>query len=345
MIEMFRANIASPSSSAHREREADGASTKPLVGVVIPMLNAENTISATLESVCQQTYGNLQIIVVNDGSTDTSVSIVNGYVNRDARITLLDQNNSGVAAARNAGAATTSAQFLAFVDADDLWAPPKIELQMDVLQATGDAVGMVYCWVAAIDKDGRVGSALNQSTVEGDVLRDLCKKNFISCGSAVLMRRSAFVAAGGFDQSLHARNAQGCEDLLIGLRVAERYQIRVVPRHLVGYRITTTSMSNDVLQMCRSCELVFAEYQMKYPQYKKELDHQTDETMSWLAKKALAAGNLKDAVRLTEKFLVRNPRKAISAFPGLIRAGVRGVRQGNVNSDRKARPLYTDKTW
>ena len=100
------------------------------VGVIVPMFNAERTIEATLESVCGQTHRALDIVVIDDGSTDASPSIVAAHADRDPRIRLVQQPNLGVAAARNLGAASTDAEFLAFIDADDLWAPSKIALQL-----------------------------------------------------------------------------------------------------------------------------------------------------------------------------------------------------------------------
>src|SRR5262245_12926949 len=93
------------------------------VGVIVPMYNAERTISATLKSVCRQTHLALDIVVVDDGSTDASAPIVAAHTRSDQRIRLLQQKNGGVAAARNRGVAATAADLLAFIDADDLWAP------------------------------------------------------------------------------------------------------------------------------------------------------------------------------------------------------------------------------
>src|ERR687887_1637608 len=104
------------------------------VGIIVPMYNAERTIGAALESVCRQTYPALDIVVVDDGSTDASAAIVAAYARSDQRIRLVQQENSGVAAARNLGATSTVADFLAFIDADDVWAPPKIALQLQALE-------------------------------------------------------------------------------------------------------------------------------------------------------------------------------------------------------------------
>ncbi|WP_292521618.1 glycosyltransferase family A protein, partial [Mesorhizobium sp.] len=101
------------------------------------MFNAEGTIRATLTSICQQAHQALDIVVVDDGSTDKSASIVASCAEKDRRIRLMRQPNAGVAHARNSGAASTDAEFLAFVDADDLWAPSKIALQLRALQEGG----------------------------------------------------------------------------------------------------------------------------------------------------------------------------------------------------------------
>src|SRR5271169_4456459 len=111
------------------------------------MFNSERTISATLTSICGQTHRRLDIVVVDDGSTDGSAAVAAAWQARDPRVPLVRQLNAGVAAARNKGAAST---------ADDLWAPTKIEHQLRALQADGPSVGLVYCWYASIDGQDNV---------------------------------------------------------------------------------------------------------------------------------------------------------------------------------------------
>jgi glycosyltransferase involved in cell wall biosynthesis len=115
------------------------------------MFNSERTISATLKSICGQTHRPLDIVVVDDGSTDGSAAVAAAWQARDPRVRLIRQASAGVAAARNRGAASTDAKLLAFADADDLWAPTKIEYQLKALQAEGPSVGLVYCSYASID--------------------------------------------------------------------------------------------------------------------------------------------------------------------------------------------------
>lgn len=321
------------------------------VAVVVPMFNAERTIGATLASICRQTHQALDIVIVDDGSSDSSASIAAAFAKHDRRIRILQQPNSGVAAARNNGAAATDAEFLAFVDADDLWAPSKIALQREALEEGGPSAGLAYCWFALIDEDSRVFSLDNRPTAEGSVLQRMCRNNFVGNGSSMLMRRSAFEKAGQFDPSLRARNAQGCEDLLICLRIAENYEFRVVPQHLVGYRVTNTNMSSDVMQMLRSCEIVLDEFREKYPRYGTDLDAHLVDMIHWLAVRGFVGGRFFDGCDLLRRFLALEPRLAISSLPNMlevycrarlvphwIKARLKRLRDQN----GKFRPLYME---
>ncbi|MGX9115476.1 glycosyltransferase family 2 protein [Mesorhizobium sp. BHbsci] len=320
-----------------------------VIGVVVPMFNAERTILPTLTSICQQSHQALDIIVVDDGSTDRSASIVAAYAEQDRRIRLFRQPNAGVAHARNSGAAATDAEFLAFVDADDLWAPSKIALQLRVLQEGGSSAGLAYCWFAEIDEDGRIFS-LKQPDADGRVLQRMCRNNFVGNGSSMLVRRSAFERAGQFDPSLRARNAQGCEDLLMCLRIAENYEFRVVPQYLVGYRRTSGNMSSDVMQMFRSYQIVLAEFHDKYPQFGSDLNAHLLDTINSLAVRALLQGRPSAAWYLSKKLFVLEPRMAISRLPHTVDVCCRGLvpRWIKVRVKRmrnaESRPLY-DKIY
>ena len=318
------------------------------------MFNAQSTVDQTLDSICRQTYSSLDIIVVDDGSTDASADIVADFARKDSRIRLLRQANAGVAAARNRGAASTSCDFLAFVDADDLWDPYKIELQMQAMIDGGAGVGLVYCWFAQIDGEGRVFSLQFRPRAEGHVLQELCRHNFIGNGSSMLLRRYAFERVGGFDPTLRARKAQGCEDLLICLRIAESFEFKVVPRHLVGYRITNHNMSSDVMQMYRSCEIVLSEFRLKYPQYAPELDSHLVNMTSWLSIRALLGGKFLAACALTRNVFRLERMVTIQRLPWMANVYIRArLVPGWLKSlmsmvsgkDNRYRPLYTKEKW
>src|SRR5260221_625524 len=141
-------------------------SDEQAVGVVVPMHNAERTIAATLTSICAQTHRSLDIVVVDDGSTDGSTAIVDAWRRRDPRVRVVQQANAGVAAARNAGATAARASLLAFIDADDLWAPTKIACQLAALGEGGPEAGLAYCWFASINQQDRVISFGPQPLIE-----------------------------------------------------------------------------------------------------------------------------------------------------------------------------------
>ncbi|MGO3132483.1 MAG: glycosyltransferase family 2 protein [Alcaligenes sp.] len=113
------------------------------VSVVMPAYNAANTLPDSLASVCQQDYPYWELLVVDDGSNDSTANIVTEYAQKDPRITLIQQpRNQGVAAARNAGIAAAQGQYIAFLDADDLWLPQKLSRQLTAMQENNAAVSM-----------------------------------------------------------------------------------------------------------------------------------------------------------------------------------------------------------
>jgi hypothetical protein len=175
------------------------------------MFNSERTISATLKSICGQTQRRLDIVVVDDGSTDGSTAVVESWRGRDPRVRLVRQANAGVAAARNAGVAATSAPFLAFSDADDLWAPAKTKYQLKLLREAGPEAGAAYCWFATIDEGDHVVSFGPHPLIDGPVLRSLCQVNFIGQRSSLMVRRDAWLGAKQAGQPQPYRHDQGAK--------------------------------------------------------------------------------------------------------------------------------------
>jgi glycosyltransferase involved in cell wall biosynthesis len=315
------------------------------VGVVVPMFNSERTIAATLKSICRQTHARLDIVVVDDGSTDGSAAAVEVWCARDPRVRLVRQANAGVAAARNKGAASTDAPFLAFVDADDLWAPPKIEYQLAALQEGGESVGAAYCWFATIDETDRAVSFGPHPLAEGQILRELCAVNMIGNGSTLMARRSAFEKAGGYDATLRARGAEGAEDFLVCLRLAEHTEFAVVPRYLVGYRRVPGSMSTRYLRMFRSIELVLREYRARFPEYASSIDDHLQNFRHWYAWGALRDRRMSDAAVLVGECLAAQPIAGSMRFLGMGFETVRGRLQRRLAIAQQPVPLYTETIW
>lgn len=256
----------------HAASNEHAASDKdhPLVSVIIPAYNASAFIEETLDSARTQTYQNLEILVVDDGSQDETPQIVEAAAAEDARVRLLRQKNQGVAAARNHAIEASSGEFIAPLDADDLWFSEKIERQVERMQRGSrpgePKLGLVYTWWFAIDEENGFLGASDEFAVEGRALEALIYQNFIGNASIPLFRKECLDDVGGYDPSLKERNGQGCEDWDLTLRVAERYALGVVPEHLVCYRGVENSMSNNCASMARSYELVMRGLSRRHPE-------------------------------------------------------------------------------
>jgi glycosyltransferase involved in cell wall biosynthesis len=239
---------------------------QPLVSVIIPAYNAEKFIAKTLESVLFQTYQNLEVLVVDDGSTDTTAEIVKSFGQKDSRVSLLQQSNAGVAAARNLAIEKSKGEYIAPIDADDIWYPQNLEKQVKCLTPSAPSVGVVYSWSVDINEKDLLTGGFYNSTIEGEVYTELVYKYFIGNASSSLIRRVCFAKVGGYNCKLKRENAQGCEDWELHLRIAEHYQFKVVPEYLVGYRQIASSMSTNYAAMAKSHSLIMADVRQQHPE-------------------------------------------------------------------------------
>ncbi len=216
-----------------------------LISVVIPVYNGEKTIPETIQSVLEQTWTDWEIIVINDGSTDSTLEIVNGM---DApQLKVFSYANGGVSASRNRGIALAKGEYIAFLDADDLWTSDKLEAQFKALQDHPEAV-LAYSWTDYIDEQGQFLYPGSHITVNGDVYTQLLLGNFLENGSNPLIRKDALTAIGNFDQSLPP-----AEDWDLFLRLAARYAFIAVPSAQVLYRISKNSASANIVRQEQQC--------------------------------------------------------------------------------------------
>ncbi|SPF40178.1 Glycosyl transferase family 2 [Candidatus Sulfotelmatobacter kueseliae] len=191
---------------------------EPLVSVIIPTYNRAEVICETIENIFQQTYPNLELIVVDDGSTDDTPSVLRSYGNR---IRWAAQENAGPSAARNRGISMAKGEVIAFQDSDDAWHPTKIERQVSLLQRGGESVVCCLC-NCNVERDGRVVHSFETAPIyppieEGmwlnvtEVLATRC----VLFNQAVAVRRKALVRVGGFDESFRLM-----EDMELALRLS-----------------------------------------------------------------------------------------------------------------------------
>lgn len=221
----------------------------PKVSVVIPAYNAMAYLPETIANVLKQTYTDFEVVVVNDGSSDN----IEEWITQvgDSRVKLISQANLGLAGARNTGIRKSQGEYLAFLDADDLWESTKLAKQVEVLDSHPE-VGLVYTWVAYVDEQGNSTGRVVKNHQEGDVWRELTKGNLIECGSVPMVRRQCFEKCGVFDSNL----GSFVEDWDMWLRIANYYQFKVVKEPLVYYRQVSTSASRNWEAMAKSYQLV-----------------------------------------------------------------------------------------
>lgn len=258
------------------------------------MHNGALYIGAAIDSALGQTHANLEVIVVDDGSTDGTRRIVEERASRDGRVRVVAQSNRGVAAARNRAIEEARGAFIAPLDADDLWDPAKIARQVARMN---DAIGLVYCWWVSFDVDGTPLDASPRWDFEGHRADLLVEVNYTGNASVPLYRRRNLESAGGYDESLRARGAEGCEDWDLALKIAERSEVAVVPAVLAGYRRHPGSMSKRHQRMWRSHELMLQAARVRRPDLRRAVLRQSRRQFAlYLAGSAFRAGAHAEAV-------------------------------------------------
>ena len=192
------------------------------VGVVIPTFNRAHTLGRALDSVISQTLPPQQVIVVDDGSTDSTADLVAGY----SKVSYLRQENRGVSAARNLGIRRCGCEWIALLDSDDEWLPEKLEVQFGAL-AENPGYRLIHCdeiWI----RDGRRVNAANRHRKRGGWIFEHCLPLCVISPSSAVIEKRLLEEVGGFNEGLPA-----CEDYDLWLRVCSRYPVLYVDRPLL----------------------------------------------------------------------------------------------------------------
>ncbi|MGB3695679.1 MAG: glycosyltransferase [Spirulinaceae cyanobacterium] len=265
----------------------------PLISIIVPVYNGEETIGETIESVRQQNFSDWELIIIDDGSTDSTLTIVEGIP--DSRIKTFSFSNAGQAISRNRGIAKASGKYISFLDADDLWTLDKLECQLKALRENPQAA-VAYSWMNFIDESSHFVQKGSYVKFAGDIYPNLLLMNFLGNGSNPLIRKEALDKVGGFETSVIP-----AEDWDMWLRLAADYPFILVPKPQVLYRISPSSQSTNITNL-ESASL-------------KVIDRafsQAPQSLHYLKKTSLA--NLYKY--LIYKVLINNPqrRKGITAL-------------------------------
>jgi glycosyltransferase involved in cell wall biosynthesis len=239
------------------------------VSVIVPMYKAERFVAETLRSLLAQTYQNFEVIVVDDGSPDRSIEVCRQFT--DPRIKIIQQPNRGLPGARNTGIRHAKGDYIAFLDADDLWLPEKLEKHVKHLDRS-PSVGISFSYSAFINEMGRyTGLYQVPRKIKGITPAYVLCRNPVGNGSAAVIRREVFEAIKYsddlygkpedhyFDERLRFEKADAT-DLECWTRIAATtpWQIEGIPQPLTLYRINSGGLSANAMIQYRAIEKVIA---------------------------------------------------------------------------------------
>lgn len=221
----------------------------PRVSVIVPAYNAAQYLPIAVNSVVCQTYADWELIVVDDGSTDETSSLVHSCRPKlGARLRYVFQSNRGLPAARNTGIAQSRGEFIAILDSDDVWLPTRLARGVAIMDSNPH-VGLVHSRIARIDSGGGIVDylAFPSRYQAGKIALNIYTRRANILCPTVLLRKSCLDAVGAFDETMRAT-----EDRDLWFRIAERYEIAYIDEVLAYYRVGHGSMSSDPGRMLKA---------------------------------------------------------------------------------------------
>ena len=234
-----------------------------MISVIIPTYNSGIFIGEAIHSVLCQTCTDYEIIVIDDGSTDNTREIMKKYF---PQVRYFYIPNQGVSRARNYGIRMARGEFIAFLDADDLWVPEKLEKQLKVFNADQELM-LVFTEHRVFDTTGfrKTTFVKKERLMKGDVVKNIFFYSHLTT-STVMVRRHAFQEVGFFEENLKA-----AEDDNLWMRIALKFRIHLLDEMLVNYRVTENSLSRTAINLfdggLKNIDLI----EKKYPDLRKRL--------------------------------------------------------------------------
>jgi len=219
----------------------------PKVSIIIPAYNRAKFIEETIKSVLNQTIEDLEVIIVDDGSTDGTKKIIENLSEKDNRIRYFYQNNHGKPSIpRNIGFKNSSGKYIAFLDSDDIWLPEKLEKQIDLFEKDKiGKLGFVDCGYMIIDENGleiKQNYASHPCSFRGNVFRYFLEDHMIMTPGSILIRRNVLDKVGLFDERLKC-----LDDWDMWIRISKCYNFDFTDEKLFKYRVHRNSVTASVL--------------------------------------------------------------------------------------------------
>lgn len=289
--------------------------SNPIVSVVIPMYNVERYIEKSVQSVLAQTYTNFEIVCVDDGCSDGTLERLQQF--SDSRIRIVRQENAGLAAARNTGINAAQGIYIALLDADDFWAPLKLELHVRHLESNPE-VGVSYCPSLFVDEeDAPLG--IGQFPKLFDIgAQDVLCRNPVGNGSAPVIRRSVLVEIGKIELEQHRFRMsyfdptfRQSEDIECWLRIAldTRWRFEGIKQPLTYYRVNAGGLSANIEKQYQSWQRAIEKNQVGHEAFfKKWYSLAQAYQERYLARRAVQSGDSAKALLKIHGALLRDIR-------------------------------------
>ena len=237
----------------------------PTVSINLCCYNSEKFLEATLQSIFAQTYKDWELVIINDGSKDSTEQIIQKHIAAGWPIVYHLQANAGLSRARNKAIELSHGEFVALIDHDDLWAPTKLEKQM-ALFAGRPQVGLTFTDALNLYPNGVTDLySAHLAPYRGSVLAPLLLGDFIVC-STIVVRQAALAEVGVFNP-----NFKQAEEYDLMLRVAERYEFDYVDEPLATYRYHERNSSTNVAEMQGEVVRIIRQTLQRAPQLSQEL--------------------------------------------------------------------------
>jgi glycosyltransferase involved in cell wall biosynthesis len=284
----------------------------PMISVVVPAFNVASTIHQTLVSISNQTFPNIEIIVVDDGATDDTPKIISRY--SDPRIRVIRQANRGLAGARNTGIHHSQGKYIAFCDSDDLWEPEKLERHFSHLESDYN-VGISYAGSSMIDEKGNRLRISQLPKLKNISAADVFKRNPIGNGSTAVVRREAFDCIAyrptweqerdwWFDETMRQS-----EDIDAWMRfvLASDWKIEGIEGTLTQYRIQSGGLSSNLLKQYQTWKYMCSKVTDTAPGFAKRHARAAESyQLRFLARRAFMMRDGNTAVRLAIDSLLKS---------------------------------------
>ena len=277
----------------------------PLVSVIIPVFNGEKYIEQSMKSVENQTYRFVELIVVNDGSTDETESKILNFISKsNLHVKLLTTVNQGASHAKNLGLRSSEGQLIAFLDADDLWLPNKLEKQVSLLLMNKDAIGVGCGYLKFLDNSTRRTKVLNffwqQKSISAWALLEGPGPGF---NSTILLKRNVLDKLGGFDEMIGVM----ADDLDLVMRLQPLGKILQETNCLVELRVWNGQNYRNLPDMEKA---LLRLYMKHFQQSQYHLDLALSNLNVWIGIRLIFQGKVLDGLEKIVKGILKSPLRA-----------------------------------